>query len=158
MVQAATANSRLATGNWQEPQSGSTAIAWDVSPRSVAGCLASRRATAQIQAENWQLATGNCFSMTRWSFDPDPEQELVTIRVFEKQAEYAIARTLLESAGIECFSENEHAHRLMTGAHRALGVDGTMLRVRKSDANDAIAILDAPFDENYIVEDPPSES
>ncbi len=93
--------------------------------------------------------------MTRWSFEPDPELELVTIRVFDKHAEYAIARSLLESAGIECFSENEHAHRMSGGAHRSLGMEGTALRVRKSDAEDATAILDAPFDENYIVEDAP---
>jgi hypothetical protein len=92
--------------------------------------------------------------MTHWSFDPDPEFELVTIRVFDKQSEYAFARSLLESAGIECFAVNEHAHRIVAGAHRALGVDGTVLRVRKSDAEDAIAILDAPpLDENYIIEE-----
>ena len=37
-------------------------------------------------------------------------------------------------------------------------MDGTALRVRKSDADDAVAILDAPFDENYIVEDEPGKT
>ena len=77
--------------------------------------------------------------MTRWGFDAElPQHELVTLGTFEKHSEYLIARGLLESAGIECFGRDEHSTRINSGAAV------TALQVRKSDAEDAAAILDAP--------------
>jgi hypothetical protein len=92
--------------------------------------------------------------MTRWSFDTEPPQEeLITIRTFNGQSEYLIARGLLESAGIECFGRDEHSTRISSGAHMGIGAHGTALQVRKSDAVDALAILDARFEEGFIVEE-----
>ena len=92
--------------------------------------------------------------MTRWSFDTDPPQEeLITIRTFDKQSEYLIALGLLESAGIECFGRDEHSTRISSGTHIGMGAQGTALQVRKSDAQDALAILDARFEEGFIVEE-----
>lgn len=93
--------------------------------------------------------------MTRWSFESEPPpDELVTIRVFEKQEEYMVARSLLESAEIECFWQGEHGHFIDPSMNKGAGVSGVALQVRKSDAEDALAILDAPpLDENYVVED-----
>lgn len=92
--------------------------------------------------------------MTRWSFDAEPAQEeLVTIRTFEQQSEYLIARGLLASAGIECFGGDEYSMRISSGAHMGIGAHGTALQVRKSDAADALAILDARFEEGFIVEE-----
>ena len=60
--------------------------------------------------------------MTRWNFDAGPPQEeLVTIRRFDKQSEYLIARGLLESAGIECFGRDEHSTRISSEAHMGIG-------------------------------------
>ena len=92
--------------------------------------------------------------MTRWSFDTEPPpDELITIRTFDKQSEYLIARGLLESAGIECFGRDEHSTRISSGAHIGMGAQGTALQVRKSDAQDALAILGARFEEGFIVEE-----
>jgi hypothetical protein len=93
--------------------------------------------------------------MTRWSFDPPlPEEELVTVRIFKSEAEYSVARSALESAGIECFSTDKHATNIHTHLNRP-GVAGSIaLQVRKADAEDALAILDAPpLDENCVIEE-----
>ncbi len=88
--------------------------------------------------------------MTRWSFEP--EEELVTVRVFASQSEFLLARAALESADIECFARDEHATRITSGLHK--GEAGYALQVRKSDADDARAILDAPpLDESYVIEE-----
>jgi len=92
--------------------------------------------------------------MTQWAFDSEQPDELVTIRTFESHAEFLLARGLLESAGIECFSRDEHAMRISSGTHKSLSGEGTALQVRKSDAEDARAILDAPpFEDGFVVEE-----
>ena len=94
--------------------------------------------------------------MTRWSFDPPPgaEEALVTIRIFESEAEYLVARSALESAGIKCFSSDEHPMAIHTHLNRPATAGSVALQVRKSDAEDALAILDAPpLDENYVIEE-----
>lgn len=78
----------------------------------------------------------------------------MTVRVFANQAEFLLARSALESADIECFSKDEHAMRISAGMHRTHAAQGTALQVGKRDAEDALAILDAPpLDENYVIED-----
>lgn len=73
-----------------------------------------------------------------FSFDlPD---ELVTIAHFQTQAEFLIARTLLESAGIECFSPNEDEHRFK--GHGSLFSRGLALQVRRSEADEARDVLE----------------
>lgn len=93
--------------------------------------------------------------MTRWSFDPEPPpDELVTIRVFRSQAEYMVAQSVLESAEIDCFTRDEHAGRMHAHLHKGSDSSGIALQVRKADADDALAILDAPpLDENYVIEE-----
>jgi hypothetical protein len=68
----------------------------------------------------------------------------VTVAQLENQPEYLLARARLESAGIECFSPNEHIARiagpmmLFTGEHRFV------LQVRPEEADDALALLADP--------------
>jgi len=68
----------------------------------------------------------------------------VTVATLSGQQEYLLARTRLESAGIECFSPNEHIARiagpmmLFTVEHRFI------LQVRPEQAEDAIVILSDP--------------
>ncbi len=79
--------------------------------------------------------------MTRWAFEAGPPpDELTTIRVFANQTELLIARSALESAGIECFAREEHGMRI-DNLGPAIGM---ALQVRSCDAEDARAILDAP--------------
>jgi len=68
----------------------------------------------------------------------------VTVATLSGQQEYLLARARLESAGIECFSPNEHTARiagpmmLFTHEHRFI------LQVRPEQAEDAIAVLADP--------------
>jgi len=68
----------------------------------------------------------------------------VTVATLSGQQEYLLARARLESAGIECFSPNEHIARiagpmmLFTGEHRFV------LQVRPEEAEDARALLADP--------------
>lgn len=87
--------------------------------------------------------------MTIRGFESEsPEDEFVTIRVFANEIEFLLARSVLESAGIECFVPNEHTME-MTGLLPSVPWYGYTLQVHKPDAKDALAILDASApDEN----------
>jgi putative signal transducing protein len=67
------------------------------------------------------------------------QETLVTIGTFYNEPEFLLARAHLESAGIECFAEGENMLR-MAGWHSHI-LGGIKLRVRESDAQDAVAIL-----------------
>jgi hypothetical protein len=70
----------------------------------------------------------------------DPRQELlVTVATFYDEPEYLLARTRLESAGIECIALNENMLRIAGWHSHILG--GIKLQVRESEARDALAIL-----------------
>jgi hypothetical protein len=71
---------------------------------------------------------------------------LVTIAVFHSQPEFLLARTRLESAGIECFAYDENMLRI--GGWHAHIHGGIKLQVCESEAHDAMAILwlTAPLD------------
>ena len=73
---------------------------------------------------------------------PDDER-LVTIARFDNDAQFLLARTLLESAGIECFGRNEHALRLTGHIHGFFGAHQIELQVREADAADARAVLES---------------
>ena len=60
------------------------------------------------------------------------------------QAEYMLARARLESAGIECFSPNEHIARIAGPMMPFAGEDRFILQVRPEQAEDARAVLDDP--------------
>jgi hypothetical protein len=66
-------------------------------------------------------------------------EELVTIAVFHSQPEFLLARTRLESADIECFAYDENMLRIGGWHSHILG--GIKLQVRRSEAQDAVAIL-----------------
>jgi hypothetical protein len=67
------------------------------------------------------------------------DEDLVTIAVFYSQPEFLLARTRLESADIECFAYDENMLRI-GGWHSHLA-GGIKLQVRRSEAQDAVAIL-----------------
>ena len=73
-------------------------------------------------------------------------ENLVTVAVFHNHAEFLLARTLLESADIECFAYDENMLRIAGWHSHFLG--GIKLQVRESEAEDARAILQhtAPLD------------
>ncbi len=62
-------------------------------------------------------------------------ERLVTVAAFHRQSEFLLARTRLESAGIECFAYDENMFRIGDL------VGGIKLQVRESEARDAVAIL-----------------
>ena len=68
--------------------------------------------------------------------EPEP---LITVATFSTELEYLLARTRLESAGIECFLRDENMVRIAGWHSHILG--GIKLQVRESDAQDALAIL-----------------
>ena len=75
-------------------------------------------------------------------------ESLVTIASFHSEPEFLLARTRLESAGVECFALNEHMMRIGGWHSHILG--GIRLQVRESEAESALAILreTAPVDES----------
>jgi Putative prokaryotic signal transducing protein len=66
---------------------------------------------------------------------------LTTIATFFNEYEFLLARGRLESAGIECFALDENMLRIAGWHSHILG--GIKLQVRDSEAQDALAILDA---------------
>ena len=66
----------------------------------------------------------------------------VTVVRLQNQAEYLLARARLESAGIECFSPNEHAARITGAMMRSW--EGFVLQVHPEDLADAEALLNDP--------------
>ena len=73
-------------------------------------------------------------------------ESLVTVAAFHNEPEFLLARARLESAGIECFTQDENMLRI-AGLHSHM-LGGIKLQVRESDASDALAILHetAPLD------------
>lgn len=69
-------------------------------------------------------------------------ESLITIATFYNQPEFLLARARLESAGIECFAQDENMLRIAGWHSHILG--GIKLQVRDCDAQDAIAILRHP--------------
>ena len=67
---------------------------------------------------------------------PEP---LILVATFHNQMEFLLARTRLESAGIECFVRDENMLRIGGWHSHILG--GIKLEVAESDAQDALAIL-----------------
>lgn len=74
------------------------------------------------------------------------DQTLVTVATFYTEMEFLLARARLESADIECFTQDENMLRMAGWYSHILG--GIKLRVRESEAQDAASILQhtAPID------------
>jgi hypothetical protein len=68
----------------------------------------------------------------------------VTIARLQNQQEYLLARARLESAGIECFSPNEHMARLAGPMIRTWNGHEFLLQVHPEDEADATALLADP--------------
>lgn len=72
--------------------------------------------------------------MTEKFGDPD---EFVTVREFIEPVEAQMAKSVLESAGVECFLLGENTNSLLGAAFFA------QLQVHKKDEADALEILDS---------------
>ena len=68
----------------------------------------------------------------------------VTVALLQNQPEYMLARARLESAGIECFSPNEHTARIAGPMMLFAGENRFILQVRPEQAEDARALLADP--------------
>jgi len=66
-------------------------------------------------------------------------ESLVTVATFYSEPEFLLARGRLESAGIECFAQDENMLRIAAWHSHVFG--GIKLQVRESEASDALAIL-----------------
>ena len=76
--------------------------------------------------------------MTRLADDPE---EFVTVKEFIEPIEAQMAKSVLESAGVECFLLGENTNSLLSAAFY------TQLQVHKKDEADALKILDSPDEE-----------
>ncbi len=81
-----------------------------------------------------------------WRINHPEDEKLVTIATFHNYAEFLLARSRLESEGIECFSRNEHTARNAGDLAGALGVQHIELQVREADAEDALAMLQSEIE------------
>jgi len=83
--------------------------------------------------------------------DPDGSQDetalrtMVTIRSFPDVMQAWLAKSSLESAGVECYLVDDNMVRLDWGMSIVLG--GVKLRVKPEDAEDALVFLDQPVPE-----------
>jgi len=68
----------------------------------------------------------------------------VTVAQLASQPEYLLARARLESAGIDCFSPNEHTARIAGAMMLFSGEHRFILQVRPEQAEDARALLADP--------------
>jgi len=68
----------------------------------------------------------------------------VTVALLDNQAEYMLTRARLESAGIECFSPNEHIARIAGPMVFFTGEDRFVLQVPAEQAEDARTLLADP--------------
>ena len=90
--------------------------------------------------------------------DPDGSQDetglrpMVTIRSFPDVMQAWLARSSLESAGIECYLVDDNMVRLDWGISIVLG--GVKLRVKPEDAEVALVLLDQPVPEELGDDDP----
>jgi len=80
------------------------------------------------------------------AFQPDPapdkEVQLVTVQRYRDLSEAIVARSVLESAGIVCFLQDENVVRLDWGYSNFIG--GMRLQVEAEDEADALELLKQP--------------
>jgi hypothetical protein len=90
--------------------------------------------------------------------DPDGLQDetalgpMVTIRSFPDVMQAWLAKSSLESAGIECYLVDDNMVRLDWGISIVLG--GVKLRVKPEDAEEALVFLDQPVPEELGDDNP----
>ena len=71
---------------------------------------------------------------------------MVTIRSFPDVMQAWLAKSSLESAGVECYLVDDNMVRLDWGISIVLG--GVKLKVKPEDAEDAVVFLDQPVPED----------
>ncbi len=76
-----------------------------------------------------------------WRINHPEDEQLVTVATFDSHAEFLLARSRLESAGIECYSRNEHTARITGHFTGVFGMHQIELQVRAADAEDAAGML-----------------
>lgn len=69
--------------------------------------------------------------------------ELLTVRTFSQSIDFEMAKSYLESCGIECYGQNEIINR----AYINLVDGGIKLQVRAEQAEEAIKLL---FEKGYL--------
>lgn len=69
--------------------------------------------------------------------------DLVTIRTFSQSIDFEMAKSYLESCGVECFGRNE----IINLAYINLVDGGIQLQVHKEQAEEAIKLL---FEKGYL--------
>lgn len=72
---------------------------------------------------------------------PDDPEEFVTVMEFIEPIEAQMAKSVLESAGVECFLLGENTNSLLSAAFYA------QLQVHKKDEADALKILNSADDQ-----------
>lgn len=72
--------------------------------------------------------------------DSPNKDEPVTIAEVNSEPEFIVVRSLLESAGVECFSP-DFADYYVKGKNTSCGI--IRVQVRASQANDAVSVLKA---------------
>jgi hypothetical protein len=77
---------------------------------------------------------------------------MVTIRSFPDVMQAWLAKSSLESAGVECYLVDDNMVRLDWGISIILG--GVKLQVKPEDAEAALAMLDQPVPEEPDDDDP----
>ncbi len=74
----------------------------------------------------------------------DVSENWITVALLQNQPEYLLARARLESAGIECFSPNEHTARIAGAMMFFAGEDRFILQVHPEHVEDARQLLEDP--------------
>ena len=110
------------------------------------------------QALNDEMASRGLDPLQPDAGEPQDEvalRQMVTIRSFPDVMQAWLAKSSLESAGIECCLADDNMVRLDWGISIVLG--GVKLQVRPEDAEAAIGMLDQPVPEEPDEEDTSQE-
>jgi predicted nucleic-acid-binding Zn-ribbon protein len=81
---------------------------------------------------------------------PDATKKVTTIRQYRDQAEASMARSVLQSAGIDCFLRDENTIRIDWLWSNLMG--GIRLQVAEEDVEAAEAVLSEPIPDHIAVE------
>ncbi len=85
-----------------------------------------------------------------WRINNPDDERLVTVARFQSYGDFAVAKSVLESAEIDCVGRNEWGARFFGEVHGLTRHSYVELQVRASDAEDARAILES---ESPLAED-----
>lgn len=88
--------------------------------------------------------------MMNWRVVHPDDEALVTVARFQNYGDFLVAKTMLESAEIDCIARNEYGARFFGELHGLSNHSYVELQVREADAEDARAVLESesPLDEN----------